>query len=385
MPAKKPAEVMVKTINRYIRREFLSIFSAALCVLTFIMCVGVLLRAIDLVARGLPAAVVLRFFFNSIPKLLTYTIPICILIACLLLFGRLSSDSEIVALRASGISLFKISAPVLTWAVLLGLLCFFLTCHLGPKAAYANRTLLVDITQINPANLLDEGRFTEDIPGFKIYIARRKANAVYDILIYEIENGRIRRSVRAKKGHIKIDPQNRQLLVDLYDVRINEPDDEDPMDPSRTRHIAAEHYPLKMDFSSLIKEDETTLSKKRNNLTFMELLDVIGTYAPTAQTEPDQRQQRERLKMLVEANQRLVLSLSCFTFALLGIPLGITSHRKDSLAGIVISLGIVFVFYGFIIAAKSLNHRPEFYPHFSIWIPVLTGHLAGLVLLVRIR
>ena len=84
-----------------------------------------------------------------------------------------------------------------------------------------------------------------------------------------------------------------------------------------------------------------------------------------------------RTKLAVEVNKRLALALSCFSFALLGIPLGIRSHRKESTIGIGLALGLLFVYYLFIIAADSLLDRPAWRPDLIPWIPVLGGQLLG--------
>ena len=87
--------------------------------------------------------------------------------------------------------------------------------------------------------------------------------------------------------------------------------------------------------------------------------------------------------MVVESNKRLALSLSCFAFTLLGIPLGIKSHRKESSIGVGISLFLVFIFYFFIILANSLVGHPEYRPDMIVWIPVIFSEIFGFYLLYR--
>ena len=94
---------------------------------------------------------------------------------------------------------------------------------------------------------------------------------------------------------------------------------------------------------------------------------------------------RMRTKLAVEANKRLALSLSCFSFTLLAIPLGIRSHRKESSIGIGIALVLLFLFYLFIIISESLLDKPDWRPDLIPWIPVVASQLLGVLLLYKHR
>ena len=92
---------------------------------------------------------------------------------------------------------------------------------------------------------------------------------------------------------------------------------------------------------------------------------------------------REHTRDLVEFNQRICLSLSPFMFVLIAISLGITSHRKESLLGMIMSLAIMFVYYIFIILSDAMDKYPQIYPWFIPWIPIVLGQIAGFRLLRR--
>ena len=94
---------------------------------------------------------------------------------------------------------------------------------------------------------------------------------------------------------------------------------------------------------------------------------------------------RQKTSMVVEANERLSLALSCFAFTLLGIPLGMKSRRKESSAGVGIALLLVFVFYLFIIIADSLVGHPELHPELIAWLPVVLAQGAGFYLIHRLN
>ena len=92
---------------------------------------------------------------------------------------------------------------------------------------------------------------------------------------------------------------------------------------------------------------------------------------------------RQKTAMLVEANNRMALSLSCFAFVLLGIPLGLRSRRRESSVGVGICLIAMFVFYFFMMIARSTTDKPELHPDLIVWIPVIAAEIAGLLLIRR--
>jgi lipopolysaccharide export LptBFGC system permease protein LptF len=91
-----------------------------------------------------------------------------------------------------------------------------------------------------------------------------------------------------------------------------------------------------------------------------------------------------RSTLLVEIHRRCAMAAACIAFALLGVPLGIHTHRRQSSAGIVVSLVVMALFYGGMVAATSLARRPELHPHWLIWLPVALTAVGGAVLLRRI-
>jgi len=93
---------------------------------------------------------------------------------------------------------------------------------------------------------------------------------------------------------------------------------------------------------------------------------------------------KKRYKIAVETNKRIALSLSCFSFALIAIPLGMRSRRKESSLGILYSMLIVFLFYLFIVLSESLTGRPGALPDLLIWIPLIAAQVIGFIMLRRI-
>ncbi len=372
----------MRVLNRYIVLDYLVIFLAALGLITFVMTVGALVKAVDLMSRGISAALIFKFFFQNIPYILSFSMPISTLFAALLLFGRLSMDSEISAMKSCGISLWRLAAPLILLSILFSGICIYINNEVAPVAKYANRELLRTAGVEEPINLLEEGRFINDFPGLMIYVGRKTDSNVKDVVAYEMDKkGNVKRSVRAKRGHIVADNTNRLLTVKLYDVRIEMPDAADPHDVSKTTYINAEYYPIKLDLGKLLKKNSTVM--KRGQMRMAQLIDRIRNVERDFPMLSASDQLIEKTRLVVEANQRISIAVGCFSFMLIGIPLGVKSHRKETSVGMITSLVIVFAYYTFIVIAKALAAYPWLHPNLILWIPLIIAQFIGLWLIRR--
>lgn len=370
----------MRVVHRYLAQDYLVIFGMTLLVFTFVMSLGAVIKAIDLGARGVSGVLLFKVFAYNVPYMLTFSIPISVLTGALLLFGRLSFDGELTAMKASGLSMWQIISPVVMLSIVMSLVCLAITTAIAPRCRHAVRTALVELGVEEPINLLEAGRFVRDFPGMMVYIGDRSGNKITDIVVYEMGKDGPERNVRAKHGTLRTDKAEKAMFIDLYEVRIDQRESARKGEAAKTQYINASHYPVKLDFSELQKK---TVRKKVSDMTFMDLVrairDVRGAFPELDYDDL----LRQRMTMVVEANKRLALSLSCFAFTLLGIPLGMRSRRRESSIGIGISLMLVFGFYLFIIIANSLVGSPQYRPDLIVWVPVIAAEVIGFLLIRR--
>lgn len=372
----------MRTLNRYLTQDYLVIFGMTLLVFTFVMCLGAVIKAIDLGARGVSGLLIFKVFSYNIPYMLMFSIPISVLTGVLLLFGRLSFDGELTAMKACGLSIWQIISPVVLASILMSLLCVIITSSIAPRCRHAVRTALVQLGVEEPMNLLEAGRFVRDFPGLMIYIGSRSGSKVADVVVYEMGKDGPLRNVRAKTGEIRTDKEARIMYIDLYDVRIDQREKAKPGEEPKTQYINAQHYPVTMDFSAMTKRK---VREKVSDMTMGELIQAVRDVRGRFPELDADDLMRQRMNLVVEANKRLALSLSCFAFTLLGIPLGMRSKRKESSVGVGISLLLVFVFYLFIIIANSLVGSPQLRPDLIVWIPVVLSEIGGFWMIRRVN
>ncbi|MFT5121746.1 MAG: lipopolysaccharide export system permease protein [Kiritimatiellia bacterium] len=376
----------MRVLNRYLLFDFLMIFGLTLLVFTFVLYMAGMIKAIDLMSQGIAAKVILQIFAYQIPYILSFTVPMSTLTASLLLFGRLSIDGEITALRACGMSLPQIVSPVLLAAVVLTMICVWINWEVSPNSHWARRKAMVDINKIEPIDLLEEGRYVTGFPGLEIFVKQKKGGDLKDVHVREIKEGVRIRSIRAQEGDVKVDKEALVMTINLKRVMITQYDPDDPYDLSKARTFPSEYFNKEFPYGEMLANKNIT--KKFKDKTFTELMDTIkhtAKYYPVLIEEGRLADlSRKRMQAMVEASKRIAFSIACFSFALLGIPLGMRSKRKESSAGIGVSLILVFTFYLFVIIADSLTAYPNLLPDLIVWIPIIVSQVAGFWMLKRI-
>jgi len=367
----------MKILPKYITRQTVITLFFSVGVFTFVLLLARVLKDLTelLVNRQAGLAVVGWFLVLLLPTVLSFSLPMAMLTTSLLVFGRMSADNEITAMRASGIGLGRVAAPVILLSALMGAICFYMNTTLAPQCRFQFRTLFLKIGTENPMALMEEGTYIKDFPGYVIYVGRKKEDRIEDVTLYALDtNDNVVSSLRARKGLVKGEPQEKKLLLDLYDVR---GDLRDPNDPTNIRKIrpgnTARRYPVELDLGNAFRQART--ARRVSDLLFSELLDQIeslrdeGIYPAAA---------------LMEAHQRVAMAVACVAFTLMGIPLGVKTSRRETSIGIAISLGLALVYYFTMVLANVLRNRPNLYPEAILWMPNLILELLGLWLLWRV-
>ncbi len=261
----------MRILNAYITRNFLLVFFLTLLIFLFIMALGNIFKVIDLFSRGVSGLLILKVFSYGMPFSLIFAIPMSVLAAVFLVFSRMASDREIVAIKASGISLWHVIQPPIVIATLLCGVCVYINCDLAPNSHYQRRLFLGKIGVETPLSLIDEGRFIRDFPGLTLYIGKKEGFSLSDIVIYRFGDAGLKQTIRAKSGTIAVDPANRNKVhILLRQVRMDQVDAEGREPMALSRQLSADEYPLDIDMSEIL--GQSIIYKKRADLTSLELL-----------------------------------------------------------------------------------------------------------------
>ncbi len=368
----------MNTLQRYILRQIVVTFVLSVLIFSIVLLAGnAIKRLLDLLStRSVPAWPVLSQMVYLLPFVLTFSLPMGIMTACLLVFGRLSADNEISAMRACGMSFWQLIAPVLLVAFLMSLVCLEFNLQESPPLKLAFKQNLVRLGLEHPTAQLQEGRFNDEFPGYLIYVRRVKGNHIRDVTIYQLDaRGNVLQSIRAVEGWLQPNIDQKQVKILLRSVRSEARDPDDPGNPQKVRPgIVADNYELVMDVATMLAAAQP-VKKTSEQMMFTELVPTIALLRQHG-INPS--------PYVVHAHERWAVSFACVAFAMIGIPFGIRAHRRETTIGIAFALGLAFFYYFMVILAKALSNQPALCPEILIWIPNLAFQIIGMVLLWRI-
>ena len=360
----------MRTLHLYLTRETLATLLVTVLVFTFVLLLGNLFKEIAaLLASGqLTPSFLLRAIGLLIPYVLVYSMPVGILTATLLVFGRFSADHELTAARAGGVSLLSLSAPVLAIGVLLSALCGWMNLHVAPQSRLAYKTMLFKYGLENAAALLTEKGFT-DFPSHRVYIGSIDGSKLREVVIYQNdEAGNLRRRMHAEEAQIELNAETEQMQITLRSV------DGFEFDNGKERTFVYSKYGPMV----LGKKAEKLKQRppKLKELSFAQLRGLVAEL---------KEQGIDSTPVQVQLHQKMALSFACIGFTLIGIPLAIRAHRRETNFGIAMALVLVTAYYGLIVLAQSLDGHPALLPHLWMWLPNFLFQGIGCVLLWKMN
>jgi len=335
---------------------------------------------------------VLKAIGLLIPFACVYALPMGFITAALLVFGRFSADQELTAARASGISLFSLILPVL----LLSLICCGLSAcfnmDFGPRSRVAYVNLKAQVRADLAKTELPAGQIINDFPGYVFYAAKNNNGLLEDVRILQIGNEtNIERTLRAPRGRVEVDAPNNKLILHLFDARMV------TFSGTHVNLTSLMEMPLALDLNLATNQvykpkiSDMTFWQLRNEINDLEKRMGAQAYPGKATSTELRAQLREAEKhrndltepVVVEMHRQIAFSFACFGFTLVGIPLGIRMHRRETNVGVAIALVLVLIYYAFIMLGESLATRPELVPHLILWLPNFIFQAVGAVLLWR--
>ncbi|MDD4227093.1 MAG: LptF/LptG family permease [Mariniphaga sp.] len=210
----------MKKLHWYIMKSFLGPFFMTFFIVIFVLLMQFLFRYVDdLVGKGLDLGLMGEMIFYATFGLLPYAFPLAMLLASLMVFGSLGENYELVAMKSSGISLFRIMKPLLYIAVFITCIAFYFANNVLPHTNLRFTTLLWSIREQRPELVLQEGVFTNEIDGYSIRIGSKdkKTNVLYDLLIYDHTKSKTNQSVIvADSGFLRITEDKKFMVLNLY-------------------------------------------------------------------------------------------------------------------------------------------------------------------------
>jgi len=347
---------MTWILHKYISKEFIKSFFLSIAVLTFVMLVGNFIKLAELIInKGVSIVYIFMLFLYLIPYLLTYTVPMSMLTSALISFGRLSSDNEIAAMKSLGISLLRITMPILVIGFIISLLSIPLNDQLLPKSHFASRKTLKKIGILSPAAYIEAGQFIKDFDGYIIFVHEIRKNKLKNIRIYQPQKNRPTRTITAREGEFISAPEKDFVKLKLVDGTSEEPD---PKNPVHFYKLSFKTYYMTLNLQNRPKLNK--VEKKAREMTTKEIYEELKDLDPHG-IEPE--------VLLSEMHKKYAISFSSFFFVLIGIPLAIKTHRSEKSIGIGISLGVLVIYWVILAGATAFAIKGKIPPWVAAWIP----------------
>jgi len=277
--------------------------------------------------------------------------------------------------------------------LLLGALASCLSAWINMDIAPRCRTLYRDLFQRaaieRAASFIEADRFIDDFQGYVVYVGSKEGSRLDNVLIYELtDDRRMKRRIRAARAEIITDTANVEAVLRLHQVEYFDFVSFQPAYAEEADELKLSYRSDSRDSSRRSVSDMTFL-ELWNKLTELEAMTDLGPITQGATAE-QLRLQREQVRetrnelaapIRLHMHRQVAFSFACLGFTLVGVPLGVRAHRRETSAGIALALILVILYYAFVILAQSLQDQPQFGPHLILWIPNFIFQVGGAYLL----
>jgi lipopolysaccharide export system permease protein len=383
----------VNLLDRYIFRSVLFTAIAAVALFTFVLAAGNIIRDLlgPLLSGQLPIGSFIRLVLLLVPFVTYYALPLGMLTGVLLTLGRLSSDSEVTAMRAAGMSVLRIARPAFILAAIGVCIGLRVNFESMPWARVQYHRELAVAVRANPMSYIRPKTFIREFPGYVIYVgakdqAPKDGNDLRDVWIWALDSQkRVIRFVRAESGKVAYDEATNDFVISLTNTREEDHDQKAP---------DVYTQPLLVSTVGQIQDIRLSLARYfgqgavNQKLPWMTYRELIAEKARVEQ-EPlpkggEKQKARDVLKVSLTIQDKINMAVAIFSFAFIGVPLGIKVSRKETSANLGVAVLLALAYYFLVVVVGWLDQHPEYHPDLLLWIPNFVLLSLGGLLLYRL-
>jgi len=420
---------------RHILRVHIGPFIFSVVLMMFIFLLQFLMKNLDqLTGKGLSAAIIAELITLNLAWMVVMAVPMGVLVATLMAFGGLASTNQITAMRASGISLYKMIAPVVAGSIVIFLLLFAFNNDILPDTNHRTKVLMNDISRKKPTLTLVPGMFIQLLQGHSILVRKtfEHSNDLEGVTIIDYSKPMMAATITAHRGIISFSTDYRKLIMDLFDGEIHQVHSQfknqyrivrfqkhrivmeaEGFNFQRHEASSQERGDREMNIQSMLnKVDSISLLKtsiehrlyEQTGKHAEEILDMTAAREPASiysaklegikvygASEHSIRSdlfmvnmyERDMREYLVEIHKKFAIPFACIIFVFIGVPLGIMSRRGTFGVGASLSLGFFFFYWTCLKGGENLADRGFFDPWIGMWIANIVLGIIGLYLTFR--
>ncbi len=408
----------MKILSRYILKEHVSPFFVSLLVVTFILLIDRIIDLLNLIIeKKLDGFTILQVFGLSLPFMLALSIPMAVLVATILAFGRMTVDREMTAIKSSGINIYRMLTPLLITAVLLtGLMVYFNHFFL-PESNHKLKNLMIKIAYYKPMTIIKENEFN-NLMDYTIYVKENNESELRDVLIYDRSESRFPKTIIANTGRVVQMDNGNSLQITLNDGEMHERNEKEP---GKYQIRAFQHFVInirnvgnRMDFmetgyrsdremthgqlisemnekkhelvSKQVEIDEMEQRLQRLKFSVKSLENIQETRRLSIMQKLNQDRHlelKEALRSLqVEFHKKYALSFAIIIFVLIGIPLGLMTRSSGIGMAFSVSSVIFLIYYISLTGGEQLADKGLMSPFLAMWISNFVFLIISIILII---
>jgi len=433
-------------LDRYILKNHLPPYLLSLTIITFVFVMDFIIRYLDMfIDKGVGFFIVLEFFVLSLGHMFALIIPMSVMPATLMAFGQFASENEVTAMKAMGISLYRMIAPVIVASIFLGGGLVYYQNNILPESNHRLKGLMIDIGKMKPTLEIKENIFSTAIEGYTILVREKddRTGRIKDVQIFRTKKGMVPTTIIADRGRMSFIVSENILRFELEDGEIHEMPD--PAAISTYRKTLFSNFTINMRDTDrrleraqhshrgdremgaeMMREKvaglEDEIAGYSRDMHISARKEMIGTLSramafdafevtrrepaglPVSRTDRRARQNEKNpaeqqmyaletimrriigledqiSRFNVEIHKKYSIPFSCLIFVLLGAPLAIRSGKKGMTMSIAFSILFFLVYYVFLITGEKLADRRLTEPWLAMWLPNITLFGAAMLLL----
>ena len=347
------------------------LFFIGLMTLTIILLMDKIFKLIELiVTKGTSSTQILKLLFYIAPSFLIFTIPMSVLVATLLSFGRLSSDNEITAFKASGVSLYQLFSPIIYFSVVAYFITTFLVFYALPWGNRGFINTLYAIAQTKADIDIKERVFNDDFEGLVVYVEKVpiQGRKMEGVLIHDEREKGQSNTIFSTEGYLFNDPKSQEVVLRLVQGEIHRFE----LKTQTYHRIQFDTYDLKLELAKTFEAIGRKLREHEMSIDEIE-----------AKIDKMKKEGKNTASQEVELHRRFAVPFACIVFAIIGVPMGIQPSRSGRSHGFVFSILIFLGYYIALTASEMFAVSGALPPFLAGWAPNVLFGSFGIYLLVK--
>jgi len=360
-------------LTRYILREHFAPFVYSLLLIVFLFMLNFSFQVLGkILGKGLPSTLIVEFFLYNIAWILALAVPMSVLIATLMAFGRLASDHEITALKATGVSIFRLILPVMLAGTVICIGMIAYNNWILPGFNYKSSLLRKTIYRKQPTMQIEEGLFMLDVPGYVLNARKIQSGTqrMFGVTIFDESDRKVHTTIVADSADLEFDEMLASFELRLFSGQIHQRrwskvNDYTRLDFRESRmRIAARNMVINRQTSKYRGDREQTIGQ---------MMERIRRW------EENPERNKDRLRSYwVEVHKKFSIPVAIILFVLIGGPLGIKSGSGSLVVSGMLSVVFFLIYWIFLIGGEDLADAGVLSPAVAMWTPNLLLLLLGI-------